>query len=724
MSSSSRKNKVKKEEGRKFTILEKALHNHAALETHPIDEKSTYKELASIGIDPHEIEEEDYLDDFESGNSPENNPLFFVGKSIDDLIHPLEEFTNPVHEVTMLEDADYIYDETFHNDNISVPTSPIQYKEGPSVKDVSGTGTEEENDFDGNIHQMSSVTFEGDDNEFQNGNSKSKKQKHEASPRRASPLQSVKRVFTAPKHRMIITPSSSKNGSVISSGRSQSQNFNGNSYSIMENGTGSEKQNKQALMSNSNVSARIPRPPNPSERSSKVSKTGMKFERISIIADHDRSSVSIKNAQSNPNVGTASKSNASSNYNGSKATLPTKEGSTVVTGNWGAGSEKSSIYKSKWHDTEIQRQLQVANKRLEDYRRANEILLEKLDTGNVQVTIDHLKYELACKDTKLKELQKENQDLKFLSRYQQKELKDQDFGIKEEFDAKMSQEKYIEVLSVHISKLRKKMQEYRVSEERHIIDWEESQETIKKLRGKVSKLKKTVQQQKYEISLLRTAQFEDNSICGKDSEVNRQHLEDDYNDAQQTVVTNQHDEGSLAGQVADYVSSKVEKRYLKKIQILKKDLEAAQLEAAESVASQKKIEQELDRRELLVKRQNHELRDLKLKFEELSVNYKQLLHGCELFSGDSTKREIKKSIKAATPKEPVTPVVEVVESMPDLPSIEPQNLVVPKAAILADDDYVVDFGWEISPQQSEAAFEPPSSFFLTGDEVSADSIVV
>lgn len=643
-----------------------------------------------------------YSDDFDDHDIPQdsNNPLFFVGTSIDELIHPLDEFTNQVHDGSHDHDDDEenIYDESF--DNASVPTSPTKYRS--EHKDKDGTSDEEDKD----LRQLSSVTFGEEDSDIPyepNSNSDVRG----SSAHRASSQQTVKRVFTAPKHRMIVTPARSV---VSSNGRSQSQ----------------PDSNSQR--------SRIPRPPKSDEpRSSKAAKAGVKFERIRIGGAPSGSTsprAAIKADPSLPTVGDASKSVASSHYASSKGTLPTKGSSTVVTTKYGASSDHGSIFhaQQRWHEAELQRQLQVANKRVEDYRRANDILQEKLDASNVQVTIDQLKYELASKNKQIKELQKENTDLKFLARYQQKELVDQD--LKDNYDTKMSQEKYIELLSLHISKLRQRVAEQRVAEEKHIEDWEASQSTIKKLRGKITKLKRTIEQQKEELSDLKApavaATDEDNQTLANESTIAPpSEVQVSATASVGNMSSLLHEEGSLASHLADYVGSKVERRYLAKIQVLKRDLETARHEAEDATSMQKNLEHELERRELLVRRQNHELRDLKGKYEELTAQYKQLFHGCEMFLGDSSARQVKKPApKPITPPPPTPPTApEVIIPVLEAPVVVP---TMGKAAMLAGDEEIYDDDNGVADIQGidvDVAFdralsteEPATYFFLTESE--------
>lgn len=707
----------------------------------PPSSSSAGKVITTVSTD----EDFHYAEDFDVSDTDnpvlDRNPMYIFGEVIDEHIHPLDEFTAHVdgEDENIYED---LYDEEF--ESATAPTSPVAFKSAPEdvVEDRIDSDHPDSDDGGGErLREMSSVTFAEEDDDIPYDKASFDRKSVSAGTRTSQP-----RVYTAPKHRMVVTPA--RNAPSQSSARSDRATT----------GTGS---NVSSNSSNNNKRI-VPRPPSNSNSASK--QAAVKFQRIKIstrVGIAAPSSSSVANSPSHPSIArshAASSAAPTATHASSKHTLPTKGSSTVITTkihpeaghNSIAGNNHSNFHQQQeWHTAELQRQLTNATKRMEDYKRSNEILRKQLDESQVHANLRQLQAELTARNVKIKELQQENSSLRLLSRYQERDLVDKENGFKEDVDIQESQERFIAVLNMHITRLKKALGDHRALQAEHEEQIMTDQALIKKLRAKINRLKKKVAQQKEELSAERvikddaTAANDDDDTCTLNSH--------QQGSVQQSIALSalgmrsaasvaaaQDDASSV--QFSAYLSQKIEKKYAAQIQILKRDLVQAKQETVAAISMQQKLEHELERRELLVRRQVHEMKSLRTTFDGLLEDYKQLQQGCALFRADAAPPVRRPTVVPAP-----APVLTVPSPVPPAPLVAivatTTHKVAARRAVMAgddhdDDDVNADVEAEIQETvpvdldaidydrlADEDNNHTPSSLFLTSTEILPATVV-
>ena len=118
----------------------------------------------------------------------------------------------------------------------------------------------------------------------------------------------------------------------------------------------------------------------------------------------------------------------------------------------------------------LYKQLAIAMNQVNLYRKENEILQHKLDIVGIDEAIMKYKTLLIEKENKIITLLSENHALKEIARYQAKYLETNKNKTEEPEKYILSQENQIEILMVHIKKLKEKLSTMKVNQDQLLID--------------------------------------------------------------------------------------------------------------------------------------------------------------------------------------------------------------------------------------------------------------
>lgn len=311
---------------------------------------------------------------------------------------------------------------------------------------------------------------------------------------------------------------------------------------------------------------------------------------------------------------------------------------------------------------ELQLQLKIANKKLALSQQQNQQLLEKLDSlSSVEAMISNYQYELKQKQAKMQDLIRENNSLKNIARYQGKFLLEKQEIKDNEVDHHISQEKYIDVLTEHIRRLKEKVHEQKQLIQVYEKREEQYEEAIESYKKKFLKRK----------SKKKASPRSDDGKTVKASPTPAAPVDPVSVTAESVTIEKLQKQRELQDKLHQQ-----EMQHLKKQnQLFKSKLE--------------ELQQELNKRELLGRNQIIQLKSLKQKYEELLVNHQQLIAGSALFQSDTN-----------VPKKVPPPAMIIHPSPPPI-----QNPPKIKQAILAGDDD--EFHSEVSPGKQ--------SFFITSE---------
>jgi hypothetical protein len=301
---------------------------------------------------------------------------------------------------------------------------------------------------------------------------------------------------------------------------------------------------------------------------------------------------------------------------------------------------------------ELQKQLKIANKKLSLTQLQNQQLLERLDSlSSVESLISNYQYEMKQKQAKIQELIKENQSLHSIARYQGKALVEQQEIKDNDVDHHISQERYIDVLTEHIRKLKEKMHEQK--------------QVIRDQEKKIEELTELVEEYKKKI-----AKKKAKKVKTTDENATPKPPKEAPTEPQAPIIPESEVIEKLQRQkeLADKLHHQEVQNLKKQNSLLKSKLD--------------ELQQELNKRELISKNQIIQLKTLKQKYEELSANHQQLIAGSALFQSDTKKNPPPAMIIHPTP-----------------PPVQPAKV---KQAVLAGDE-----GNEFSPAKQ--------SFFITTD---------
>ena len=153
----------------------------------------------------------------------------------------------------------------------------------------------------------------------------------------------------------------------------------------------------------------------------------------------------------------------------------------------------SHVVKDLRHNAfSIQRQLDLALKKIESYKQENSLLRSKLDSSNIEAAVERYKGALLEKEIKITQLQEENNSLKKVARHQSKGLMKSDHDRQHQPEIEMSQDRQIQILMEHIKKLKIKLEDYKVMEKQFIDENSALKTQNGKLTRRVTKLKRQV----------------------------------------------------------------------------------------------------------------------------------------------------------------------------------------------------------------------------------------
>lgn len=306
-------------------------------------------------------------------------------------------------------------------------------------------------------------------------------------------------------------------------------------------------------------------------------------------------------------------------------------------------------------ENELRMQLNTALKKLKNYQLQNDELQIKLDQNHNQEVFDKLKFELISKEMKLEELLQENDSLKAITRYQSKQLNERAGHRNAESDTIVSQEKYSEVLAQHIKRLKEKLSQSKKVEEEQNEMIRQYEVTIKKMRSKISKQNKTLAHLKEMIYSNGEEEFSVPKLSKKE--------------AKKAECSSPSSQEEYYTQLIE----KLEKKYSTQIKIYQKDNLDLKSNFDEVQNDRKRIESELNKRDIALKNQYGIIKSLRKSYEELLETTNQLLEASALYNRDHSEISIKPSFISRDLNSPLDSFVE-------------DTGLISKAPQIADDD--------------------------------------
>lgn len=105
----------------------------------------------------------------------------------------------------------------------------------------------------------------------------------------------------------------------------------------------------------------------------------------------------------------------------------------------------------------LQRQLHTALQRVSAYKKANDLLQQKLDGRNIEQAVEKYRALLLEKEQQISDLQSENSSLRQIAHSQGRKLQDTARKEMDPLDTELTQEKQIEIMVMHVRKIRAKL---------------------------------------------------------------------------------------------------------------------------------------------------------------------------------------------------------------------------------------------------------------------------
>ena len=301
---------------------------------------------------------------------------------------------------------------------------------------------------------------------------------------------------------------------------------------------------------------------------------------------------------------------------------------------------------------ELQRQLTLTLRRLDEYKQQNLELREQLDGSTIYAIIEKLKHEMVDKDQRIQALVNENNALKYVSRHQGKQLVEVEIAKQYEPEMVDIQSKYLEVMNEQLKNVRNKLNLAREGEKRWQGKSEKKDHVITKLRNKLMKWKGRVKE--LEEELRRNSSIRDTTEPGEPPI--QPPFENSISAPPSTTATS-----------ADHWA-KMEKNFLLQIKSLQRDLAHKKQECQDLEKEKKLLEEELKKRELFARHQTSVIRVLRHDYEDLVEANRQLMLAAALYNRD-TALPVKKEKKKV--EEPIPPLIV---------RLEPVAVVEPVAA--------------------------------------------
>lgn len=355
---------------------------------------------------------------------------------------------------------------------------------------------------------------------------------------------------------------------------------------------------------------------------------------------------------------------------------------------------------------ELQRQLTLTLRRLDEYKQQNAELREQLNGSTIYGIIEKLKHEMIDKDQRIQELLNENNALKYVSRHQGKQLVEVEIAKQYEPELVDIQTKYLEVMNEQLKNVRNKLNQAREGEKRWQGKSEKQEHLITKLRTKVLKWKTRVKELEEMMKNMRKSP-EDHGL--NDIDVTSSGMEVSTASAAGPSIS--ISSAPIATSAEHWV--KMEKNFQVQIKSLQRDLQHKKQEGVDHEKSKKLLEEELKKRELFGRHQLNALRVLRHDYEHLLEGNRQLMQAAALYNRD-TALPIKKETKKVV-EEPA-----VVNLIPE--PVEEPMVVNAKLGLMADDGEDMDsfapqYGDE--PDEGAAGNDRDTTTFLTRMEDNA-----
>lgn len=149
----------------------------------------------------------------------------------------------------------------------------------------------------------------------------------------------------------------------------------------------------------------------------------------------------------------------------------------------------------------LQKQLASALRRVAAYKQDNDHLRTKLDSANIEASLERYKHLLVEKDSKLMALADENQSLRQIARFQSKGLVKGERERSSQPERELSQDRQIEILVEHVRKVKTKLADCRAREDALAEENGLLREKTAKQGRRITKLRRVVDELKAAMAL-------------------------------------------------------------------------------------------------------------------------------------------------------------------------------------------------------------------------------
>lgn len=325
----------------------------------------------------------------------------------------------------------------------------------------------------------------------------------------------------------------------------------------------------------------------------------------------------------------------------------------------------------------IQKQLHVALKQADTYRKQNEVLLRKLDSSNITEAIDRYKALLLEKEQRIHILESENSGLKQISRHQAKFIESVERKNSDLPHHEMSQEKQIEILLLQVRKVRARWKDARSKEERATNKIKILKQTNVRLETQNAKLQSRMMDLSRQIeNLVRQQQFqqqEELKILGDDESgnntddanatdentkegrvtvpmngdsINGDIYIDGGSNRHRKIVSNKKRRNSQKHIIEEYKQAAdrqrvqvqaLEQSIRTQYTALQNEISTLKIAADSAIKEQQRLQRELNRRELFSRNQLITIRHLRQCYEELRESSQRLEESCDLYQRDQVE---------------------------------------------------------------------------------------
>eukprot|EP01038_Epipyxis_sp_PR26KG_P014829 gene14829-19923_t len=305
---------------------------------------------------------------------------------------------------------------------------------------------------------------------------------------------------------------------------------------------------------------------------------------------------------------------------------------TKVRSNISQESKQSSSYI-------LQRQLDSALKKLESYRRENQVLTARLDESRFRETIEKFKSQLIDNNIHIEKLTNENICLKEIARHQTKFLVDKNKEKENSTsdDDNFSYEKQIEVLMIHIKKINSKTTELRDREKKTREEAQFLKNKNQLLESKNVKLNRKVDKLSSKIRMMELSAQD--TMEQNDKQVplaNDDNISDNEIQEEDTLETCR-----FKFMKAKSLVTRLERSLRLQRDSHNKEVVSLKSELSRGLAEQKRLESELNKQEALGRQHITTLKQLRSAYDELKEGNKRLIAASDLYSRDHREQQPK-----------------------------------------------------------------------------------